>query len=260
MRHILIFTLLIISFNSYAHRIVSTIPSVTEMLFFLGLGKQVVGVTPYCNYPKAAQKLPKVGSSIALNLETLVKIKPTVVILGDSTEYDQISANLGVMKIPVMKVKYNTIKDTIETFKLLNKTFDAKQDLKVRKWASFFARKKPKKKKKVLIVIDETISGDQVSALHVAGKNSFYHDLITSLGHENVMGHVKSNYHHLGLESLLKLKVDHIIRVGSLNKEDIEKKWKQTTYKEKVIYIFADYAVVPGPRLPQLSRDLQRAL
>src|SRR5882724_4221704 len=61
-------------------RIVSLSPSVTETLFALGAGPQVVGVSQYCDYPPVVRELPKVGSFLTPNIEAIVGLKPTLVI------------------------------------------------------------------------------------------------------------------------------------------------------------------------------------
>jgi iron complex transport system substrate-binding protein len=61
-------------------RIVSLAPSVTEMLFAIGAGPHVVGVSQFCDYPPAATKLPRVGSYVAPNIEAIVGLRPTLVI------------------------------------------------------------------------------------------------------------------------------------------------------------------------------------
>jgi len=72
-------------------RIVSLTPSVTEILFALGAGDEVVGVSQYCDYPPAATRLPKVGSFLTPNLEAIVALRPTLVIgIGLSSEMREI--------------------------------------------------------------------------------------------------------------------------------------------------------------------------
>jgi iron complex transport system substrate-binding protein len=61
-------------------RIVSLAPSVTETLFAIGAGPEVVGVSQYCDYPPAVLKLPKVGSFLTPNLEAIVGLRPSLVI------------------------------------------------------------------------------------------------------------------------------------------------------------------------------------
>ena len=72
-------------------RIVSLTPSVTEILFALGAGDEVVGVSQYCDYPPEATHLPKVGSFLTPNLEAIVALRPTLVIgIGLSSEMREI--------------------------------------------------------------------------------------------------------------------------------------------------------------------------
>src|SRR5216117_4225287 len=60
-------------------RVVSLAPSVTEILFAVGLDAEVVGVTTFCDYPPQAKLKPKIGSSIP-NLEAILGLKPDLVL------------------------------------------------------------------------------------------------------------------------------------------------------------------------------------
>ncbi len=68
-------------------RIVSLAPAVTETLFAIGAGVQVVGVSEYCDYPPAVRKLPRVGTFLTPNIEAIVALRPTIVI-GPTTSSD----------------------------------------------------------------------------------------------------------------------------------------------------------------------------
>jgi len=61
-------------------RIVSLTPSVTETLFALGAGDEVVGVSQYCDYPPSVRQLPRVGSFITPNIEAIAALRPTLVV------------------------------------------------------------------------------------------------------------------------------------------------------------------------------------
>ncbi len=61
-------------------RIISLAPNITEILFALGLGDSVVGVTRYCDFPEAARLLPKVGGLVDPNIETILSLEPGLVI------------------------------------------------------------------------------------------------------------------------------------------------------------------------------------
>ena len=74
-----------IYYNYPPQRIVSCIPSITEMLFAIGAGDRVVGVTLNCNYPPAAQKIEKVGREM-MNIEKIISLEPDLVIALKSAQ------------------------------------------------------------------------------------------------------------------------------------------------------------------------------
>jgi len=85
-------------------RIVSLAPSVTEALFAVGAGAEVVGVSQYCDYPPQARRLPRIGSFITPNIEAIVALRPTVVIgLPTSSDLREIHA-LQAMGIATLMV------------------------------------------------------------------------------------------------------------------------------------------------------------
>lgn len=63
-----------------SQRIVSLSPALTETLFAIGAGNEVVGVSDYCDYPERARRLPKAGTSITPKFEAIAALKPTVIV------------------------------------------------------------------------------------------------------------------------------------------------------------------------------------
>jgi len=63
-------------------RVVSLAPSITETLFALGAGDQIAGVTSYCTYPAEARKKPRVGGMVNPDLETIVDLRPDLVVMS----------------------------------------------------------------------------------------------------------------------------------------------------------------------------------
>ncbi|HJU03681.1 MAG TPA: helical backbone metal receptor, partial [Nitrospiraceae bacterium] len=80
-------------------RIVSLAPSVTEMLFAIGLDQEIVGVTQYCDYPPEALAKPKVGYSHP-NIESLVALKPDLVLAPREFLRSDTLGKLEQLKIP----------------------------------------------------------------------------------------------------------------------------------------------------------------
>ena len=69
-------------------RIVSTGPSITEILFALGAGPRVVGVTQYCNYPPEARKIRRIGTWMTPNMEAILETRPDLVIVQKTGIHD----------------------------------------------------------------------------------------------------------------------------------------------------------------------------
>ena len=96
-------------------RIVSLAPSVTETLFALGAGPEVVGVSQYCDYPPQVRDLPRVGSFLTPNLEAILALRPTLVVgLELSSDVRQIRA-LNSMGYPVLLVSDDSLQQIEES-------------------------------------------------------------------------------------------------------------------------------------------------
>src|SRR3989442_7443303 len=92
-------------------RVVSLAPSVTEILFAVGLDAEVVGVTTFCDYPAKAKSRPKVGAAIP-NLEAILGLKPDLVVGTDSIRQD-VLAKLEQLKTPVFVLSAKTLEDVL---------------------------------------------------------------------------------------------------------------------------------------------------
>jgi len=91
------------------HRIVSLAPSVTETLFALGAGDEVVGVSQYCDYPPSVRELPRVGSFITPNIEAIAALRPTLVVgLATASDLREIRA-LRAMGIATLMVDDSSV-------------------------------------------------------------------------------------------------------------------------------------------------------
>lgn len=94
-----------------ATRIVSLVPSVTEILFALGAEDRLVGVTDFCDYPPAARQKPSVGGMVSPNLEVLVSRKPDLVVATTEGTREETVAQLGRLRIPTYLVVAHRVTD-----------------------------------------------------------------------------------------------------------------------------------------------------
>lgn len=95
-------------------RIVSLAPNLTEILFALGVGDRVVGVTKYCDYPKEVSKLPKVGGFNQPDMETMIGLGPDLVLGMASGPTQTLPAKLDALKLSYVFTQMDTIAQTYE--------------------------------------------------------------------------------------------------------------------------------------------------
>ncbi len=98
-------------------RIVALAPSVTETLFAIGAGSEVVGVSQYCDYPPAVLKLPKVGTFVTPNVEEIVGLRPGLIVGLETSANEREIRALGSMGYRVLLISddsLNGIEDGIE--------------------------------------------------------------------------------------------------------------------------------------------------
>lgn len=113
---LIIVLLLTLSVASFAapQRIVSLAPSITENLFALGVGEQVVGVTSWCDFPEEALDKTIVGDALNLNVELLLSLEPDLVV-GDSTLVQSHLELLGELNIPIFVLAPTTVSEVQES-------------------------------------------------------------------------------------------------------------------------------------------------
>lgn len=96
-------------------RIISLAPSNTEILFALGLGDKVVGVTNFCDYPEEAKAVEKVGDAFNMNVEKIVSLSPDLVVaIGGMTEVMARLEELGIAVLVLQPTDLESIYQTIE--------------------------------------------------------------------------------------------------------------------------------------------------
>ena len=95
-------------------RIVSLVPSVTETLFAIGAQDVLVGVTDFCNYPPAAGKKRSVGGMLAPSLETIVTLRPDLVVATTAGNREETFDQLARLRIPVYVVNPTRLRDVLD--------------------------------------------------------------------------------------------------------------------------------------------------
>ncbi len=104
-----------------AKRIVSLAPNITEVLFHVGAGEQIVGADEYSNYPQAAKEIQRVSNYAAANYELILSLKPDLVIAWQSGNGDKIVNPLRKLGIPVFVIETGEIERVPNLFRRFGK-------------------------------------------------------------------------------------------------------------------------------------------
>ncbi|EAD0585803.1 ABC transporter substrate-binding protein [Listeria monocytogenes] len=244
-------------------KIVSLMPSNTEILFTLDLGDKVKGVTAYDDYPKEAQKVEKVTST-SVDTEKIIAIKPDLVLGHESmlaTEKDAYQllkdAGINVFVVPDATDLKAAEKSIITVGKLTGKEKEAKEVTDSMEEQKVAIEKKAKELKTSPKVWIE-ISPD----LYTAGKGTFMNEMLELAGGTNVV--TESGFIPYNEEKVVELQPDIILSVYPDAKATIQKRaaWKDipAVKNDKIYEMDANKLSRPGPRLLEGAADIQAVL
>jgi len=250
-------------------RIVSLAPSITEVLFEVGLGPRVAGVTSYCTFPEEATRLPKVGGYLTPSLEAIAALRPDLVVV--LPEHADVAPNLEALGLTTMRVDHGSLSgviDSIETLGAFGGTTERARavaeelrDLLTRPHEAARTAQAPPR---VLLVVARS---DDASRFHVAASDTIHHDLILAAGGRNALSSDEARYPTLSLEGVARLDPDVIVEfaLAGSNLPGLRAQWRAHTMLRAVrsdrVHVFAeDYLPVPGPRFVRFASVLAEAL
>jgi iron complex transport system substrate-binding protein len=99
-----------------AQRIISLAPNITEVLFHIGAGEQIVGADEYSNYPEQAKQIMRVNNHAAANYELILSLQPDVVIAWQSGNGDKIINRIRQLGIPIFVIETRSLEDIPNLF------------------------------------------------------------------------------------------------------------------------------------------------
>jgi iron complex transport system substrate-binding protein len=182
-------------------RLISLAPNVTEILFALGLGQHVVGVSSYSDYPPAAAKLPSVISYTSLNVEKTLALKPDLLVAAAIVP-QSIVDRLRALHLPVLVTDPHDLAGILADIRLVGRATGT-ADVAAVLAAHLQARirhvdalvRRAHSRPRVFYEIDST--------LYTAGHGSFVDALITEAGGTNIAGRFTNPYPQISREALL---------------------------------------------------------
>jgi len=251
-------------------RIVSLKPNITEILFALGAGDRVVGVTKYCDYPGQAKKLPKVADYTRPFLEPIIALKPDLVIGSEEESSRKASFELKRLGINVVWFPFTTLEETLSSIRNISelvgrpeKGAEIVNEMRERmgnlsqKWAS-------SGNTKVLIVVG-------LKPLIVAGQGTYINEVLSIAGAQNAVSGRSIRYPKWSLENVIASNPDVIIDM-SMGSESPDagsgtnplESWRRLTtvsaVRNKKIYSFDLGVLRQSPRLIEGIEKLGRII
>jgi len=191
-------------------RIVSLVPSVTETLYAIGAQDLLVGVTDFCDYPPAARSKPSVGGMLAPSLETIVALKPDLVVVTTAGNREETFVQLERLRIPIYVVNPARVVDVLDLIARLGvvtghesaaSRLIASLDTRIK---AVTARVRPLGRPRVLYVL-------WPDPLIVPGRGALVAELLALAGADLVTADLAEAYPRMSLEAAIARAPDVII-------------------------------------------------
>ena len=251
-------------------RIVSGLPSITEILFALDLDDAVVGVTTFCTYPPETARVAKIGGMLNPDIERVMALGPDLVILQDTQR--ALRDKYGELGIKTLSVPGRaSIADTYESIRVIGAAAGCEKEAtrlvsEIR--AAFDTiRKRTAGRKPVSALL---VIGHEPGALreiYAATAGSFHGELLAIAGGRNCVAESSIPYPRVSKEEILRVSPEVIIVLcpDTENPEEAvakEKKlWEELPYIDavkqgRIHCVHGDHLLVPGPRMMLIAEAL----
>jgi len=252
-------------------RIISLAPSNTEILFAIGAGDQVVGVTEFCNYPPEAQTREKIGgfSAKTISVEKIVALEPDLVFSVGEIQQPVIEA-LEQVGIPVVALAARTFDEVYADIQLAGRLTGHPEEA-----AQVVAQMKQRvaavQEKVAAIPPEERLTvfwevWDE--PLITAGPGTFIGQMIEMAGGVNIFADVTEDWPQVSVEEVVKRNPAVILgpdtHADKLTPEQIAQRpgWDQieAVRNGRIHLINGDITSRPGPRLADALEAIAQAL
>lgn len=249
-------------------RIITVAPSLTEIVFALGLGERVVGVGDYSEWPPEVLRKPRIGGLFDARLEKIVELEPDLAILLPSEE--RLAEQLRQLGVEVLTVEHESLADIEEAMLAVARRAgveEAGEEL-----AAAFRRELAPDPLAAAPTVLLTLTRERGSLgnVLVAGPGTFYAELLDRLGVVNAVAGASVSYPQAGAEEIVRRRPHAIIE---LQPDVLSRRaerllladWRElpglpAATLDCLRVITGDHTLLPGPRAPRLYGELREAL
>lgn len=254
-------------------RIISLVPNVTEMLFAIGAGPQVVAVSNYDVEPPEVRSLPTVGALLDPDTEKIISLRPDLVITYGSQ--DELQSQLKAANIPYFDYRHAGLANIMATMRTLGArtghAAQAEQAARALESAidAVKARVAGKPRPKTLLVFGR--EPGSLRNVYASGGRGFLHDMLEVAGGDDVLKDIDKESAQINTEMIIARAPDVILELNSanqLNEADLKKvtePWMKLSSvpavkNKRVVVLLGPGMTVPGPRVINGIEKMARAL
>jgi iron complex transport system substrate-binding protein len=257
-------------------RIISTAPSITEMLYAVGLGDRVAGVTTYCHFPPEARSKPKVGTYTEPNLEIIASLKPDLVIIQKNPV--NLEQKLRALKLNVLEVSHDTVDDVyLSMQRIADAGGVSEQGRRVierskQQLAEVRTRAASLPRRKMMFIVGR--SPNAIEDVIAVGRASYLNGIIEIAGGANIFKDAVAPYPKVGMEDVLSRNPEVIVDMGDMSvtegvtadhKRAVVALWRKypslaAVRNNGVFAVASDIFTVPGPRMVDAAKAFARML
>lgn len=256
-----------------ARRIISLVPALTEMLFTIGAGSQVVAVSSYDEFPPTVEALPRVGALLDPDVERILALRPDLVLTYGSQS--TLEAQLSTAGISTFRYRHGGVAGV----------FQAMRELGVATGHAIAAEREARKIQAQLDAVEARVRSrprlrtllvfsrqpQSLQQMYVSGGTGFLDDLLQIAGGDNVFADVARESVQPSHETLIVRAPDAIVEIhatGMLAAADVARErtlWSTlasipAVRSGRLHFLDGSYLVVPGPRMGLAAESLARML
>jgi iron complex transport system substrate-binding protein len=256
-------------------RVVCLSPSITELVFALGEGEKVVGVSAGVRWPPEALEVERVGGYLDCDLERLVGLRPDLVLIQGIHAY--VNAQAQELGIRVCRLKMRTTDEIGDAAREVGSALGAREAAEElvqkidRDLERVRARTRVRKRVRTFLHIAHGPSLPGPPFL-TTNAQTFLGELLEVAGGANVFAGSRRPYSEVPLEVLIELAPKVVMvsipgaRLPAEEREAIKAAWRELfpaspgDHEVRVVFLTADCALFPGPRVGKVALEMERLL
>jgi iron complex transport system substrate-binding protein len=250
------------------HRIICAAPSITEMVFALGRGPAVVGVSDFSFYPPEAKNVARIGGLFNPSREKILALDPDLVVYQG--KHRALAGFCQERSIPSLSLTIDCMTDITEAILTLGAALQTEEEAARlaenirRELDELTSKTSTRPPRRVFLGLGHT-PGD-LTGLMTTSSGTFLHELLEAAGGSNIFADARGSYPRISKEALVQRRPEIIIEVlaeglSPDNQKLLEEDWRRLTSLPavragQIHFLSDDYLLIPGIRVTKTALRL----